>query len=226
MPIDRDRDALVGQRQDLRRHAPGLVAEDPGRRGRQLGRGQVVQGTLAARVGGENAQPGAAQRSDRLVRPHAGDHREVEQAARRRPDRLPVIGVDRGISEDHGLPPRRVCGPQHGAGVPRVAHAGQHRDQRRMPGDGLVQRDVDEPADGQQALRRDGLSQLGHDLAAHRVHRDPGLGHGGHEVNAAGPRLRRDEQLGDRRPGAERLRYGLRAFRQEGPRALPERPLG
>ena len=89
----------------------------------------------------------------------------------------------------------------------------------------LGQRHVHEPADGEHALGRDGLGQLGHDLAADRVHRGT-LGAGARgQIGVAALRRRGHEQLRDDITGRQRLGHRLRALGQEGPGPLAERPL-
>ena len=87
-------DPVVGQGGELGGQAPGLVAEQPGRRAGQQVAG-VVEVDLAVTVGGEHGQPGRPGRARR--RPPASGSTasgQVEQAADAGPDGLGVVGVD------------------------------------------------------------------------------------------------------------------------------------
>ena len=174
--VDRHGHRLVGQREQLGGQAPGLVAEQPGGRRRPVRPPAASRSSsgAGAAVGGQHPQPGGAQRA----RPRSASGAPVTTG---RWNRLPaearthllLYGSTEAAGEDHAVGPGRVGGAQHRAGVARVADVGQDdRDQPRAGVGQLGQRDVDEPADRQQALRRDGLRQLGHHLAADRVHGD------------------------------------------------------
>ena len=97
---------------------------------------------------------------------HADHDGQVEQAARRGPDALAVVRIDRSVGEDHAGRAGRVRGPQHGTGVAGIPDPGQQHHQPRSGRDQLAERYVNEPADREHALRRDGLRELGHHLAA------------------------------------------------------------
>ena len=83
-PVDRDRDAVVGQGGELVGQPPRLVAEQPGGRAGQRG---VVQPDLAGAVRGEDGEPGVLRRARprprRTARPRAAGGR----ASRRWPAR-------------------------------------------------------------------------------------------------------------------------------------------
>jgi hypothetical protein len=102
---------------------------------------------------------------------------------------------------------RRVGGTQHGAGVSRIADVGQQRNEGGLvplgchgPLGDLGERDVDETADGEQALRGHRLGQFVHDLAADDVHRYARGGDRGDQVVVPGPGGHGHEQVGDRAP--------------------------
>ena len=177
-------DDAVDQRQVLGGQAPRLVAEHPGDRPREAagppgrrGVQQVVEVEVALAVGGQHGQPGHAQGVDRLGQRDAGHHRQVEQAAGARADALGVVDVDAGVGQDDGLGARGVGGPQHRPGVAGIADPGQDGDQPRPSRQGRCRRDVDQPADGEQALRGDRLrhrcQHLVGDRARHQA-RAPG----------------------------------------------------
>jgi hypothetical protein len=102
------------------------------------------------------------------------------------------------------------------------------KDHRQLWGTGghLGQGDVDEPAQGQHALRGDGLGQLGHHLTAYRVHVGALAGGKPDEFGVAGLRRGRHEQLRHHAASGQRLTHRLGPLCQERPGSLPEGPLG
>jgi hypothetical protein len=91
--------------------------------------GEGVEVLLAVRVGGQHDEPGVAYGRDhggRIIRAYDV---EVEQTAGRRPDRLPVVRVDRLAREDHGIGPSGIGRPEHRTGVTRIADSDEHGDQ-------------------------------------------------------------------------------------------------
>ena len=149
----------------------------------------------AAAVGGENPQARPACSAATVCRqPHAGDDRQVEEAARAGPDALAVVDVDGGVGEDHRVRARRVGGAQHGARVARVPDVGEQRDQDRPRRGDLVKRHVDEVADREQALRGDRLGELAHHLAADQLDVDAGVLRPRDQVGVPRLRGRGDEE--------------------------------
>jgi hypothetical protein len=150
----------------------------------------------------------------------------VEQAPGGGADALAVVGIHRGIGEDHTVRARRVRRAQHGAGVARVADVDQDRHQPRRCGGQAGQRDVHIPANGKHSLRGDGLCEPGHHLAADGLDVRPLPGRLVGELGVPGAGGGGDEQLRDDAAAAERLPYRLRPLGQERPRPQPQRPLG
>jgi hypothetical protein len=77
------------------------------------------------------------------------------------------------------------------------------------------ERHVDEPADAQQALRRDRLRQLGHNLTADLVHGDSLTCRLRGQLRVADRALTGDEQLSQDARLAQCLADGLRALGEE-----------
>jgi len=194
-----------------------LVAEDPGRgfpQERRVAVEQVVEVVLARAVGREHREATGADLRHGVGERHPRHHGHVEQGAGRGAHHLGVVHVHAGGGEDDGVRPRGVGRADHGAGVPRVAHRGEDRDEPRAGGD-----------HGPQARRRDaddGEHALG--IRAHRVQdpggsevdTDPGGTGGVVDLAVARSRRRREIDVPDQRCGeAHRLPHALRPLDQE-----------
>jgi hypothetical protein len=135
----------------------------------------------------------------------------VEQAAGAGSYGLAVVDVD-SPGDDHGIGSRCVGGAQDRSGVARIVGLDQDRDQLGVE-KRIGERNVDTPADGDQALRGDRFRQRGCVLAAD-------LGGVGCERRVPLDRLGRGEELLDG-IGGQRLADRLGPLGKETPGLAP-----
>src|SRR5687767_3817181 len=121
--VDRDPDPVVGDRGQLGRQPPGLVAEDPRGGSGELLVG-VVQVDLARGIGGEVDETGVLSGPDSGERVGLDHDREVEDAADAGPHGPRVVGVHRAPGQYDGVGAGRVRRADHGPGVARIADVG------------------------------------------------------------------------------------------------------
>ena len=121
--------------------------------------GGFVQVELAARVGGQQGEPGGGAGVEHGGGVAVAGQRQVEDAAGGGPHRLAVVRVDGVAGEHHRVGARGVGHPDHRADVARVGDAGADGHQRRVIPERGGEGDVEQVADRHEALRRDGVGQ-------------------------------------------------------------------
>ena len=105
--------------------------------------------------------PRSLQRATTFADVGAEDDGQVEEGSRRRADGLGVVDVHAGAGQDDGVGAGGVGRPEHGAGVAGVADLAQHGNQPRAGVEHLLKADVQEAADGDNALRGDRVRHRG-----------------------------------------------------------------
>ncbi len=144
--VDRHPHRLVCQHQQILGQAVRLRPEQPG--GREVEDavgGCRIEIELGAAAGGKDRQPCARQLVQQCGRVRGPGYRQVEEAARGRPDRLRVERVDGVAGDDDAVGSRRVGEPDDGPGVAGIVGLDQHGDQLRRAGQYVAH---GRPADG------------------------------------------------------------------------------
>ena len=172
---------------------------------------EVVRRGAAARR--QDAHPGRLQGGHRVGDGRAVHHRQVPEAAGGRAHALAAVRVGGAVGEHHRVGAGGVSRPDDRAGVARVAHRLEHRDQARRGLQRRRERDVEQRRDAEHALRRDRLGHRCEHLAADRRDR---ARRRGEQVGVAGQRrrgrrrARRASGAPPAPPAAPRRRTGAR----------------
>src|SRR5205085_10676313 len=129
---------------------------------------RVEDVALAGSVGGEHLQTARPEVCHDLGDVAVDDDREVKQAPGTGPDRLGVERVDAVAGQDHGIGTGGGGAPHDRAGVAGVANVGADNHEGRV-GRQLGQREHQAAATSDEALRRDGVGDLGHHVVGDDV---------------------------------------------------------
>ena len=209
---------MIGARGDLRRSRapPNRRSRRPA--GQHRGGGRLVSSSSPAASAASRVRPAARQasRTASTSRSRASGRWNTLPVDAR--TALPLCGSTVSPASSTASATGRVGHPDHGAGVARVGDAGA----ARRPGSGAGQRDgrrdVEQVADGHDALRRHRVRQRAGGLLGHRDDPHPGGPGGVQQVGVPLGAAAVGEQLVHTgRGGGERLADRLRPFHEEPP---------
>ena len=176
---DRDADVLVDHRAGSFRSRLDLgqpvrfAAEDPGRPGPQETVGVRLTESAGRRRGrAKDLKSGSSQLGTDLGIDPGTHDRKVEQAAGAGSDTLAVVRVHRTLREDHRISACGVSRTKNRARIARIGDASQDSYQPCRPTHDPGDRDIEEAATRDQALRMNRFGQPGSSLVTDRLQAD------------------------------------------------------
>ena len=202
--------------------AARLVAEQPCRGTGQRPRLARSEKVGALDVGGDHLHADRLGALDHALQLVVDGDRKVEQRPGGRANHLRVVEVDAATGEDDRVGTGGIRGTNDRAGVARVAHLLEDRDELRLPGENVLHRGGELTADGDNPLRSDSVGHRLEHLFGDELDLEVGLGCGSSNTGVALQRRGGREEV-DNELGAEgqSLRYGLGSLQEKKPGLRP-----